>query len=209
LDQSEQAIRLLMSVKIALRKQGMRLADFSDSLYTFVAVSIVSSSVGWYGSSGKIIAEVLAMQTQSGLETKHRSSNRPNKFKTWFTWDNEISCKPSRKSCCVEGNNIFEVSTVDHVALGILKTPKTIYWSLSDSLLEINWIADRWFAYIWNSDDGGIYEHVMYIEIPGRESFIHRNSMSFVSSDVITWDVNSQSTAIKTPPPRRDGRSSL
>jgi len=33
--------------------------------------------------------------------------------------------------------------------------------------------------------------------------------MSFISSDVITSDVNSESTAIKTPPPRRDGRSSL
>jgi len=149
------------------------------------------------------------MQTQSGLETKHRCSNRPKKFKTWFTWDNEISSKPSRKSFCVEGNNIFEVSTVDHVALGILKSPKTINWSQSDSLLEINWIADRWFAYIGNTDDGGIYEHVMYIEIPGRDSFIHQNSMSFISSDVITSDVNSESTAIKTHHPRRDGRSSL
>jgi len=96
------------------------------------------------------------MQTQSGLDTKHSSSNRPKKFRTWFTWDNEISSKPSRTSCCVEDTNIFDVSTVDHVALGILKSPKTIYWSLSDSLLEINWIGDRWFAYIGNSDEGGI-----------------------------------------------------
>jgi len=167
------------------------------------------SSVGWYGSAVKVIAKVLAMQTQSGLETKQRCSNRPNKFKTLFTWDNDISSKPSRKSCCVEGNNIFDVSTVDHVALGILKSPKTINWSLSDSLLEINWIENRWFTYIGNSNDGGIYKHVMYIEIPGRDSFIHRNSMSFISSDVITSDVNYESTAIKTPHPLRDGRSSL
>jgi len=40
----------------------------------------------------------------------------------------------------------------------------------------------------------------MYIEIPGRDSFIHRNSMSFISLDVITSDVNSDSTASKTPP---------
>jgi len=73
-----------MSSRLALRKQEMRLADFSDSSCTFVAVSIVSSSVRLYGSSGKVIAEVLAMQTQSGLETKHISSNRPNKFKTVF-----------------------------------------------------------------------------------------------------------------------------
>jgi len=69
-------------VQCSLYEAGMRLADFSDSSYTFVPVSIVSSSVGSYGSSGKVIAEVLAMQAQSGLETKHRSSNRPNKFKT-------------------------------------------------------------------------------------------------------------------------------
>jgi len=87
---------------------------------------------------------------------------------------------------------------VDHVALGMLKSPKTFNSSLSDTLLEINWITDRWFAYIGNSDDGGIYEHVMYIEIPGRDSFIHRNSMSFTSSDVITSNVNSESTAGKT-----------
>jgi len=71
-----------MSEKFTLRKQGMRFADFSDSICTFVPVSIVSSSVGLYGSSGKVIIEVLTMQTQYGLETKHRSSNRPNKFRT-------------------------------------------------------------------------------------------------------------------------------
>jgi len=42
-----------------------------------------------------------------------------------------------------------------------------------------------------------LYEHVMYMEIPGRDSFIHRNSMSVISSDVITSDVSSESTVHK------------
>jgi len=67
-----------------------------------------------------------------------------------------MSSKPPIKSCFAEEINILEVSTVYHVALCIFEPTKTINWSLSESLFEIAWIADIWFTYIGNSDDGKI-----------------------------------------------------
>jgi len=44
---------------------------------------------------------------------------------------------------------------------GILKSSRTTNWSLSDSLFEMDWIADKVFRYSGNSEDSGIYEHII------------------------------------------------